>query len=118
MIRIDRDYLVELGLGALPDDASTELIAHIYDTLETRVGGVLAEAMGPEAVDQFAAIDEADPAAREAFLAAHVPDYKGVGEREFVRLTQEIKAVAPQVLALEGLEEKPVADRGSRNAAH
>ena len=37
MIRIDRDYLVELGLAALPNDVSTEFIAHIHDTLETRV---------------------------------------------------------------------------------
>ena len=104
MITIDRAYLGELGLGALPDDVAAEFLAHVVDTLEIRTGTVLAEKMGPAAIEQFMAIDESDEEARRSFLEAHVPDYLEIGEAQFAELTEEIRSVGPRILELEGLE--------------
>ena len=48
MFKLDENLLIELGLGSLPPEEKNKMLAHIYETLEMRVGMKLAEQMSRE----------------------------------------------------------------------
>ena len=53
MIKLDDDLLQELGLAGLPAEEKKKLLAHIYETLEMRVGMKLAEQMSDAQLTEF-----------------------------------------------------------------
>ena len=55
MFKLDDNLLRELGLGELPATEKNKMLAHIYETLEMRVGMKLAEQMTNEQLDEFEA---------------------------------------------------------------
>ncbi len=100
MIKLNDDLLQELGLGALPPEEKKKLLAHIYETLEMRVGMKLAEQMTDAQLDEFEQfITRNDEAGALAWLEANFPNYKDVVAAEFEKLKSEIRQVAPQILA-------------------
>src|SRR5882672_8781442 len=100
MIKLDDDLLNELGLAALPPEEKKKLLAHIYETLEMRVGMKLAERMTDAQLDEFEQfINANDEAGALRWLEANFPNYKDVVAEEFEKLKAEIKAIAPQILA-------------------
>lgn len=99
-IKLDDSLLTELGLGSLPAEEKNKLLAHIYETLEMRVGMKLAEQMTNEQLDEFEAfIDRNDEAGALKWLETNFPNYKQVVSSELDALKVEIKATAPQILA-------------------
>lgn len=100
MFKLDDNLLKELGLGGLPVDEKNKMLAHIYETLEMRVGMKLAEQMSNEQLDEFEAfIDKSDEAGALKWLETNFPDYKQVVADELEKLKNEIKQSAPQILA-------------------
>src|SRR5688572_8786854 len=100
MIKLDDDLLQELGLAALPAEEKKKLLAHIYETLEMRVGMKLAEQMTDAQLAEFEQfIDRNDEAGALKWLETNFPNYKDVVASEFERLKGEIRQVAPQILA-------------------
>ena len=100
MFKLDNNFLIELGLGALPADEKNKMLAHIYETLEMRVGMKLAEQMTDAQLDEFEAyINRNDEAGALTWLESNFPNYKQVVAEELERLKNEIKAVAPQIVA-------------------
>jgi len=100
MIKLDDDLLQELGLANLPAEEKRKLLAHIYETLEMRVGMKLAEQMTDAQLSEFERfIDRNDEASALAWLEANFPNYKDVVAQEFERLKAEIRQAAPQILA-------------------
>jgi len=100
MIKLDDDLLQELGLSALPPEDKKKLLAHIYETLEMRVGMKLAEQMTDAQLSEFEQfIDRNDEAGALHWLEANFPNYKDVVSSEFEKLKQEIRQAAPQILA-------------------
>ena len=100
MIKLDDNLLIELGLGSLPPDEKKKMLAHIYETLEMRVGMKLAEQMTDAQLDEFEQfINRNDEAGALQWLEANFPHYKEVVAQEFDRLKMEIRQVAPQILA-------------------
>src|SRR5262245_42764544 len=100
MIKLDDDLLQELGLAALPAEEKKKLLAHIYETLEMRVGMKLAEQMSDAQLTEFEQfIDRNDEAGALKWLESNFPHYKDVVASEFERLKSEIGQVAPQILA-------------------
>jgi len=99
MIKLDDDLLQELGLAALPPEEKKKLLAHIYETLEMRVGMKLAEQMSDAQLTEFEQfIDKNDEGGALKWLEANFPNYKDVVAAEFERLKSEIRQVAPQIL--------------------
>ena len=113
-IKIDEGLLEELGLGSLPALEKKKLVDHIYETLELRVGTVLADQMSDEQLDEFEAMMDrndalaagkpaqmAAPMAQEAlkWLQSNFPDYSKVVQEELNKLKAEIKNNAPKILA-------------------
>src|SRR6185369_4477842 len=100
MIKLDDDLLQELGLAALPPEEKKKLLAHIYETLEMRVGMKLAEQMTDAQLTEFEQfIDRNDEGGALKWLETNFPNYKDVVAAEFERLKTEIRQVAPQILA-------------------
>lgn len=100
MFKLDDNLLKELGLGSLPADEKNKMLAHIYETLEMRVGMRLAEQMTNEQLDEFEGfIDSNDEAGALKWLETNFPNYKGVVADELEKLKTEIKDSADQILA-------------------
>lgn len=100
MFKLDDNLLKELGLGELPADDKNKMLAHIYETLEMRVGMKLAEQMSNEQLDEFEGfINANDEAGALKWLETNFPNYKQVVADELEKLKGEIKAQAPQILA-------------------
>lgn len=100
MIKLDDNLLQELGLGALPPEEKKKMLAHIYETLEMRVGMELAKQMTEAQLSEFEQfINRNDEAGALHWLETNFPHYKQVVANEFEKLKAEIKAVAPQILA-------------------
>ncbi|MGZ6004730.1 MAG: DUF5663 domain-containing protein [Candidatus Saccharimonadales bacterium] len=100
MFKLDDNLLKELGLAELPVAEKNKMLAHIYETLEMRVGMKLAEQMTNEQLDEFEAfIDRNDEAGALKWLETNFPNYKQVVADELENLKSEIKAAAPQILA-------------------
>ncbi len=99
MFQLDDNLLRELGLGDLPSAEKNKMLAHIYETLELRVGMKLAEQMTDAQLDEFEAfIDKNDEAGALHWLETNFPDYKKVVADELEKLKSEIKAQAPAIL--------------------
>lgn len=100
MIKLDDDLLAELGLAALPTEEKKKLLAHIYETLEMRVGMKLAEQMTDAQLTEFEQfIDRNDENGALHWLETNFPNYKDVVAAEFEVLKGEIAQSAPQILA-------------------
>ena len=99
MFKLDNTLLEELGLGSLPNEEKNKMLAHIYETLEMRVGMKLAEQMTNEQLDEFESfIDKNDEAGALKWLETNFPDYKSVVADELEKLKGEIKLSAPQII--------------------
>lgn len=100
MIKLDNDLLIELGLASLPEEEKKKLLAHIYETLEMRVGMKLAEQMNDSQLTEFEQfIDRNDEQGALKWLEANFPNYKDVVASEFEILKREVGQTAPQILA-------------------
>jgi uncharacterized protein DUF5663 len=103
MIKLDDDLLRELGLDGLPDEEKKKFLAHIYETLEMRVGMKLAEQMSDAQLAEFEQfIDRNDEAGALKWLESNFPNYKDVVAEEFEKLKGEVRQLAPQILAAAG----------------
>jgi hypothetical protein len=99
MIKLDDDLLKELGLAGLPPEEKRKLLAHVYETLEMRVGMKLAEQMSDAQLAEFEQfIDSNNEAGALQWLEMNFPNYKDVVAAEFEKLKSEIAQVAPQIL--------------------
>ncbi len=109
MFKLDDNLLRELGLGTLPPQDKNQMLAHIYETLEMRVGMRLAEGMSDQQLDEFEQLMPVETDSQEArqqkekdaltWLETNFPNYKQVVAEELEKLKAEIKASAPQILA-------------------
>jgi hypothetical protein len=111
MIKLDDNLLQELGLAGLPPEEKKKLLAHIYETLEMRVGMKLAEQMSDAQLSEFEQfIDRNDEAGALRWLETNFPHYKDVVSAEFEKLKGEIRQVAPQILtAGQQIQQQPAA---------
>jgi predicted RNA-binding Zn ribbon-like protein len=99
MFQLDDNLLRELGLGTLPPAEKNKMLAHIYETLELRVGMKLAEQMTDAQLDEFEKfIDANDEGGALKWLETNFPNYKQVVADELEKLKAEIKEQAPAIV--------------------
>lgn len=75
MFTLDENFLQDIGLSDLPEDQKTAFLAHIYTSLEERVGMQLSEGLSSEQFDEFEAIIDKDMDRISAWLQANDPSY-------------------------------------------
>lgn len=99
MFKLDNNFLKELGLDSLPAHEKNNMLAHIYETLEMRVGVRLASGMSDAQLDEFESyINKNDESGALKWLETNFPNYKDVVAEELGKLKEEVKASAPQIL--------------------
>jgi predicted RNA-binding Zn ribbon-like protein len=87
-------------LAALPAAEKRELLKHIYETLEMRVGTRLADQMTNAQLDEFERYYNArDNEGAFHWLETNFPNYKDIVADEFAKLRSEVAQSAPQILA-------------------
>jgi Protein of unknown function (DUF5663) len=101
MFKLDDEFLQELGLGDLPPEEKNKMLAHIYETLELRVGMRLAEQMTDEQLNEFEGyIDRKDEAGALKWLEGNFPNYKNVVAEELEKLKAEISSNAAAIVEM------------------
>lgn len=75
MFQLDDNLLQELGLGALPPVEKNKMLAHIYETLELRVGMRLADQMSDSQLDEFERFIDGDLAYAKSYLDTNAPGW-------------------------------------------
>ena len=99
MIKFNDELLTELGLNVLSEQEKTKMKAHIFETLEMRVGVRLAGNMTEDQLTELESyIQTKDEAGAFQWLETNFPNYREVVAEEFNNLKSEIKQVAPQIL--------------------
>lgn len=99
MYKLDNNFLKELGLDGLPAAEKNKMLAHIYETLEMRVGIKLASKMSDAQLDEFESfINRNDQKGALHWLETNFPNYKDVVAEELDKLKKEVKASAPVIL--------------------
>lgn len=99
MYKLDNNFLKELGLDSLPSAEKNKMLAHIYETLEMRVGIKLASKMTDAQLDEFESfINKNDQKGALHWLETNFPNYKDVVADELNKLKKEVKASAPVIL--------------------
>lgn len=100
MFKLDNNFLKELGLDQLPAEEKNKMLAHVYETLEMRVGMKLAEQMTDEQLDEFEGyVNKDDQEGALKWLETNFPNYKQVVADELEALKSEIKTNADDIIA-------------------
>ncbi len=100
MFKLDDTFLADVGLAALPAEEKRKMLAHIYETLELRVGMKLAQNMTDAQLNEFEQLMDANnEAGALKWLETNVPNYKEVVAAELTALKAEISQQAPGILA-------------------
>jgi hypothetical protein len=86
MFQLDDQFLVDLGLGGMPDDQKKPFLQHVYTQLEERVGIRLSEGMSDTQLDEFEAIIDRKMEVIDPWLSTNAPNYQE--EEVFKRLQQ------------------------------
>jgi hypothetical protein len=99
-IRMNNDWLAEIGLADLAPDLANEVLAFAYETLEMNVGMRLAGQMTSDELDEFESfIDLDDEHGALAWLDEKFPDYREVVQTEFALLSGRLRDDAERLLA-------------------
>ncbi len=107
-MKLDDQFLVDVGLGSLSDDQKKEMIQDILSKLELEVGMKLAARMSEDQFNEFNNLIEQDnDDVSAAWLEKNFPDYRQVVADELARLKAEIQRDAPKILEAMGLAAPP-----------
>lgn len=118
MFNLDDNFLKELGLEALPQEEKDKMKAHIYETLEMRVGMRLASGMTDAQLDEFESFINGNIEKATTYLAGLNPNWqqeqgyvsaiegakKRVAEQGRELSQTDIHAVTSEYAALKWLE--------------
>ncbi len=74
-MKINEQFLDEVGLGALPPQEKQAFLEYLYSEVELRVGDALSKDMTPEQVVEFKKIADKDSSFIVNWLSAFVPMY-------------------------------------------
>lgn len=74
-MKINEQFLDEVGLGALPPQEKQAFLGYLYSEVELRVGDALSKDMTPEQVVEFKKIADKDSSFIVNWLSAFVPMY-------------------------------------------
>ncbi len=109
MFKLDDNLLKELGLGSLPPSEKNKMLAHIYETLEMRVGMTLAEKMTSEQLDEFERFIDGNLDYAKGYLNVNMPGWEQLPDYQSQRSGAEQQgrpgdSIIPEFAALKWLE--------------
>lgn len=90
MIRVDDDFMREVGLEKMPPEEKAEFMKDAEEELEIRIGQEIGSKMTEEQMEEFEVMTDAVMAAE--WLEEHIPDYREMAKRIFDEFKAEIRA--------------------------
>ncbi|MDR1421993.1 MAG: DUF5663 domain-containing protein [Coriobacteriales bacterium] len=72
-LKLDNDFLEEIGLGSMPEKRKTRFISDLYADLEMRVGKKITEGLSDEIIDEFGAFVDKDTEIMRGWLSRNFP---------------------------------------------
>lgn len=98
MMRIDEQFMEEVGLGAMAPDEKQAFMQHAEEELEVRVGQAVGADFTEEQMNEFDAITDLGQAAK--WLDANAPNFRQVTERVYEKFKQELIAERNNILGV------------------
>lgn len=98
MMRVDEQFMEEVGLGAMPADEKKAFMQHAEEELQVRVGQGIGAGLPDEKMREFDEVTDLN-AARN-WLEQNVPDYREIVRRVYENFKQEILAERNSILGV------------------
>ena len=95
-MRIDEDFLREVGLSVMPEEQKKAFLAYAEEELEVRIGERISEGIKPEKLKEFEKLD--DDMTALMWLRENKPDFVEIVDRTIEELKQEIVASREKIL--------------------
>lgn len=101
---VDEQFLSEMGLAGLPDDAKQAALGNILQTLNLRVAQRIADNLSEDQMDEFDRLTEGEPdeEALSNWLKKQVPNYNELINEEAGKMREEAMAVKNAVMGQPG----------------
>ncbi len=87
-MRIDEEFMEEVGLGAMPEDEKQAFMQHAEEELEVRVGQGVGADLTDEQMQEFDQITDLDEAI--GWLEQNAPDFRQTVARIYENFKQEL----------------------------
>lgn len=97
-MRIDDEFMKEVGLAEMPEAEKQEFMKHAQEELEVRVGQGIGAGMTDEQMEEFEAITDLDAAA--AWLDQNAPDFRETAAHVYETFKQELIAERQNILGV------------------
>ena len=97
-MRIDDDFMKEVGLAEMPEAEKQEFMRHAQEELEVRVGQEIGAGFSEEQMDAFDEINDLSEAA--AWLDANAPEFREIARRVYEGFKQELIAERNNILGI------------------
>lgn len=95
-MRVDEDFLEEVGLGEMPEDEKTAFMKHAREELEMRVGQSISSILTDAQLAEFDEIEDDEAAAD--WLQENAPNYRDIVLNVFKSFKREIIAEQAKIL--------------------
>lgn len=97
MIRVDEDFMTEVGLAEMPTTEKQAFMNHAEEELEVRVGQKISAGLSAKQIDEFSRIQD-DDAATLSWLERNVPNFREIVMQVFQAFKQELTAERQTIL--------------------
>lgn len=97
-MRIDEQFMEEVGLGAMPPDEKQAFMQHAEEELEVRVGQAVGADLTDAQVEEFDQIT--DLAAAAEWLSQNAPNFRQIAEEVFKKFKQELISERNNILGI------------------
>ncbi len=97
MIRVDEDFMTEVGLAEMPTAEKQAFMDHAEEELEVRVGQKISSRLSDEQIDEFSRIQN-DNSKTLSWLERNVPDFREIVMQVFQAFKQELTAEHQSIL--------------------
>lgn len=97
--KLDYEFLEEVGLKDLPEKEKLAMLQYVREVLEIRVGRRLAKGLPDELLEEFYSYTQQNKSDEAlAWMRKNAPHYSEIARAEVMKLKQEIKLNAKQIL--------------------
>ena len=95
-MEFDDQFLIEMGLSAMPEDQKRDFLGYVQEQLEIRIGERISKGLSEAQLEEFDGIDDQVEAAE--WLENNRPDYREIVARTIAEMKEEIKANREKLL--------------------
>ncbi len=98
MMRVDEQFMEEVGLGAMPEAEKQEFMKHAQEELEVRFGQGIGANLSEAQMAEFEGVTDLDAAA--AWLDQNAPNFREVAAKVFEEFKKELAAERESILGM------------------